>query len=158
MSQNLIWDAFGTPLGHFSFHFVENCEGHSKLDADISVGDIEFGLKKLNTGRTSGFKGYPAELLSCSKNIPTQDDRLPELVLGPTLADILNTMYTTATIPRGANVHLVTPVFKKEDPLSTANYRPIAVPEPLTRYYATILDNRLVEYLEGNGLRAQTQT
>jgi hypothetical protein len=68
------------------------------------------------------------------------------------------TMYTTATIPRGANVHLVTPVFKKGDPLSTANYRPIAVPEPLMRLYATILDNRLVEYLEGNGLRAQTQT
>jgi len=146
------------PLSLEAYPTFENCEGHSKLDADISVGDIEFGLRKLNTGRTSGFKGYPAELLSCSKNIPTQDDRLPESVLGPTLADILNTMYTTATIPRGANVHLVTPVFKKEDPLSTANYRPIAVPEPLMRLYSTILDNRLVEYLEGNGLRAQTQT
>ena len=39
----------------------------------------------------------------------------------------------------------------------TAKYRPIAVGEPLSRLYASILVQRLVQYTEQRGLRSPTQ-
>ena len=51
---------------------------------------------------------------------------------------------------------LVTPIFKKGDATDTANYRPIAVGEPLSRLYASILVQRLVQYTEQHGLRSPT--
>ena len=147
-----------SPLSHEVYPQLETGEGHEKLDVDISIEDVDYGLCQLNSGRTSGFKGYPAEFLSCSRRLPTEGDRSPDSVLVPPVTSILNAMFTRGQVPYGANVHLVTPVFKKGDELCTDSYRPIAVPEPLMRLYATILNNRLVDYLEGNGFRAETQT
>ncbi len=52
---------------------------------------------------------------------------------------------------------LVTPVFKRGDPGDPANYRPIAVTEPLSRLYATVLNARLVSFTEECHLRDPTQ-
>jgi len=171
LAQVQHWDSFiqqlasrnqandgGIPLSHEIYPQLEIGEGHEKLDVDISIEDVDYGLRQLNSGRTPGFKGYPAEFLSCSRRLPTKEDLSPKSVLVEPMKSILNAMFTRGQVPHGANVHLVTPVLKKGDELCIGNYRPIAVPEPLMRLYATILNNRLVEYLEGNGCRAQTQT
>ena len=42
-------------------------------------------------------------------------------------------------------------------PLTQPNYRPIAVGEPISRLYASILARRLVRYTEGQQLRSPTQ-
>ena len=52
---------------------------------------------------------------------------------------------------------IFTPVFKKGDESDTSNYRPIAVGEPLCRLYAAILNSRIVNWAETNGLRAPCQ-
>ena len=49
------------------------------------------------------------------------------------------------------------PVFKKGDKFDPSNYRPIAVGEPLCRLYAAILNSRIVNWAESNGLRAPCQ-
>ena len=49
------------------------------------------------------------------------------------------------------------PIFKKGDATDTANYRPIAGGEPLSRLYASILAQRLVQYTEQQDLRSPTQ-
>ena len=51
----------------------------------------------------------------------------------------------------------MTPVFKKGDKCDPANYRPIAVGEPLCRLYAAILNRRIVSWAEEAGLRAPCQ-
>ena len=56
------------------------------------------------------------------------------------------------------NPGLITPVFKKGDPFDTANYRPIAVMQPVARLYAGLLNARLMAFTEEHGLRAESQT
>lgn len=53
---------------------------------------------------------------------------------------------------------MITPIFKKRDATNTANYRPIAVGEPISRLYAGILAQRLVSYTEEQQLSSPTQT
>ena len=67
-------------------------------------------------------------------------------------------MFQSGTVPACVNEELVTPVFMKGDPFDTANYRPIAVTDPLMRLYAIILNTRLQSYTEQQHLRADTQT
>ena len=78
--------------------------------------------------------------------------------LAPVLTAVLNAAFQSGSIPPDINGGLVTPVFKKGDPLDTGNYRPIAVTEPIMRLYAGILNARVVSFTENNDVRAHTQT
>ena len=74
------------------------------------------------------------------------------------MIEVLNAAFQLGFIPSEINGGLVTPVFKKGDPLCTDNYRPIAVTEPIMRLYAHILNARLVKFTEENNLRSHTQS
>ncbi len=60
-------------------------------------------------------------------------------------------------VPDFANLAPVTPIFKKGDTTDTANYRPIAVSEPILRLYANILNARVISLTEECTLRAPSQ-
>ena len=59
--------------------------------------------------------------------------------------------------PSHERLHWSRQVFKRGDATDTAHYRPIAVGEPLSRLYASILVQCLVQYTEQQGLRSPTQ-
>ena len=78
-------------------------------------------------------------------------------VLARPLAAILDAAFQRGVFPDEMKSSLVTPVFKKGDRSDPANYRPIAVGEPLCRLYAAILNQRIVSWSEDSGLRAPCQ-
>ena len=78
-------------------------------------------------------------------------------VLARPLAAILDAAFQRGILPDDVKSSLVTPVFKKGDKCDPANYRPIAVGEPLCRLYAAILNRRIVSWAEEAGLRAPCQ-
>ena len=128
------------------------------LNVPISLQEVLVGLQKLHNGRSSGSLGIPAELYRYA-HAPTSPGEAPsEHLLAPVLTKVLNSLFQAGTVPACVNEGLVTPVFKKGDPFHTANYRPIAVTEPLMRLYAAILNVRLQSFTEQHHLRAATQT
>ena len=129
----------------------------SCLDQLITEAEIEVALQKLHNGRSGALLGYTSELLRYAKLVPTDADPAPEHLLLPCLQMHFNTAFSSGTVPQSWKTSLVTPIFKRGDATDTANYRPIAVGEPLSRLYASILVQRLVQYTEQRGLRSPTQ-
>ena len=128
------------------------------LNVPISEEEVLDGLQRLHNGRAKGQQGLPSELLRYAKLVPEKGKPAPVNVLAPVLTNVLNAAFQSGFIPPDINGGLVTPVFKKGDPLDTGNYRPIAVTEPIMRLYAGILNAKVVQYTEDNHLRAATQT
>ena len=129
----------------------------SSLDQPITQAEIEVALQKLHNGRSGALLGYTSELLRYAQLVPTDADPAPQHLLLPCLHMLLNTAFSSGTVPQSWKTSLVTPVFKRGDATDTANYRPIAVGEPLSRLYASILAQRLVQYTEQQDLRSPTQ-
>ena len=78
-------------------------------------------------------------------------------VLAPLLIRFLNHCFRAGALPSCVSSALVTPIHKKGCTLDAANYRPIAVGEPLYRLYTIILNRRLVGWSEEHQLRSPVQ-
>ena len=129
------------------------------LHDPILQSEVEMALPKLSNGKASAQAGWPAEVLRYAAYWTRSDDGKSYKVwmLASLLADMLNAFFQGGSIPACITSALVTPVHKKGSDLDTANYRPIAVGEPLYRLYTIILNKRLVEWTEDAGLRSPAQ-
>ena len=127
------------------------------FDQPITQAESEVALQKLHKGRSGALLGYTSELLRYAQLVPTNADPAPQHLLLPCLNVLLNTAFSSGTVPQSWQTSLVTPVFNRGDATDTANYRLIAVGEPLSRLYASILAQRLVQYTEQQHLRSPTQ-
>ena len=78
-------------------------------------------------------------------------------MLAPFLVDAFNAAFQAGHVPSCLNSALIIPVFKKGEKLDPQNYRPIAVTECMLRLYASILNERLVQYSKAAQLQVDTQ-
>ena len=162
------WDAFlqtvadcGCPSG---CQLPLDAYPEQPLDAAVSLNEpicaleVTAALQKLHNGRAKGMQGIPAEFLRYAKFPPEAGTPPPDNVLVPALVQVLNAAFQEGAVPSAVNGGLVSPVFKRGDPLDTSNYRPVTVTEPVMRLYASILNDRLLQFTETRQLRAETQT
>ena len=127
------------------------------LNQPISHSEVALALQHLHNGRSGAMLGYTSELLRYAQLSATLDDPEPLHLLVPCLLVLFNAAFSTGQVPQSWKSSLVTPIFKKGDATDTANYRPIAVGEPISRLYSSILAQRLVKYTEEQQLRSPTQ-
>ena len=129
------------------------------LEAAITQAEVEKALPKLSNGKATGRAGWPAELLRHAAYHVTLDNgrKVKVWMLAPILASFLNACFSQGRLPACVGSALVTPTHKKGPAGDPANYRPIAVGEPLYRLYTIILNDRLVAWSEDHGLRSPAQ-
>lgn len=128
------------------------------LEANISQVEVERALSRLSNGKAGAQAGWPAELLRyAAYHVDLDGRRVKVWMLAPLLASLLNACFVKGKLPACISSGLVTPIHKKGCTLDPANYRPIAVGEPLYRLYTIILNARLVAWSEEHGLRSPVQ-
>ena len=132
----------------------------SELSAAITQDEVVVALLALKNHKACGVGGCPTELLKyallCSSD---PDEPLPEEAdVACHLTRLLNIDFEADEVPVDWNSVLVSPVFKRGNKGDTANYRPISVSDCFEKLYATVLNTRLVKWLEANGLRAACQS
>ena len=160
------WDSFITkltmpPLQHATqlptSHNAQPPAPANSLNQPLTLAEVELALQRLHNGRSAAMLGYTSELLRYAKLSATPEAPAPPHLLAPCLLVLLNAAFSTGQVPQSWKSSLITPIFKKGDATDTANYRPIAVGEPISRLYAGILVQRLVQYTEEQQLRSPTQ-
>ena len=68
------------------------------------------------------------------------------------LEKILNLSFKTGIFPNLCKVAKVIPIFKKEDPLSCKNYRPISLLPIFSKIFEKVIYTRMYQYIEQNHL------
>jgi hypothetical protein len=130
------------------------------LNEPFTADEVALALKRLNNHKSPGFGGICSEFFRYAVFQPPPIDgqrQRPVHVLVECIAKLMNAVFTKGVVPAQWDLSLITPVHKRGSPLSTANYRPIAVGEPLARLYAVLLQMRLDSYLEENRLLSDSQ-
>ena len=130
----------------------------SCLNLPITREEVLSALNALKNGKSSGVDGCPSELLRYAI-LSESDEPVPaEADVASHLVRLLNVVFGAGEVPVDWNAVLVSPIFKKGDKSDQSNYRPISVSIALEKLYATVLNARLVQWLEANDLRAPIQS
>ena len=123
------------------------------VNQPLTLAEVEVGLQKLRNGRSAAMLGYTSELLRNAKLSATPESPAP-----PHLPASADAAFSTGQVPQPWKSSLVNPICKKGDTTAatdTANYRLIAVGEPISRLHVNMLAQRLVSSTEQ---RLLTQT
>ena len=126
------------------------------LEAAITQAEVEKALPKLSNCKATGCAGWPAAPcgLPCHLGQWAQGQSLDACSHSRQLSQRL---LQGGRLPACVSSALVTPIHKKGPAGDPANYRPIAVGEPLYRLITIILNDRLVAWSEEHGLRSPVQ-
>ena len=127
------------------------------LNTPITAEEISLGLQQLHNGRAGALQGYSSEFLRYAKLLPTPESPAPPNLIIPCIQAMFNEAYSSGKVPIQWQTALITPIFKHGDASDPANYRPIALGEPLCRLYENILNHRLTQYTEHQQLRTHNK-
>ena len=115
------------------------------LNVDIQESEVLYAIKHLKRNKAAGIDDMQADLVIEGK-----------AMLAEPLTALFNKIFHSH-YPTAWTVGLITPIFKKGDPMCCNNYRGITVGTTLAKVYATILNHRLSEWTEKYRCRAQAQ-
>lgn len=131
----------------------------AELNQCITCDEVQAALRRVKMGRMAGPDGLQTELFKGAYHIvSTNSGRLwHDYFLAEDLCRLFNTAFVTGQQPPHWAAAILCAVFKKGDPADLDNYRGIAVGSVLGKLYSMILESRLNEFCERQGIRAKGQ-
>ena len=118
----------------------------SFLDFRFSREDIVSALKELDPFSACPDDDVPARILTSCRD-----------ELSAPLYILWYDSLTNGFIPQELKSQFITPVYKKDDRIDAANYRPVSLTSHLIKTFERIIRNKLVDYLEGANLISSSQ-
>ena len=137
-----------------------------RQDLPPQVSDPLAKLKFLMRSRTCSFQLKPVhpdtveEILSSLKNskssgldtIDTFTLKLAAPYILPAITHIVNLSIETQLFPTRWKTAKIIPLYKKEDPLSPSNYRPVAILPILSKILEKAIFLQIIQYMDSNQL------
>ena len=137
------------------------------LNSPFSELEVGSAIQRLRKNKAAGIDGMKAEfLLDAALPLPSDCDAATEadsqaepLTPGPLLPPltlVLNKIFL-GTFPSAWSTQVIQPIFKDGDVLDCNNYRGISVGPVLAKLYAMVLEARITQWAEEQGVRAESQ-
>ena len=119
--------------------YLGNPVQHSLFFHDISEEEIINAIRNLKNSNSTGCDDFTTKFVKLSSSI-----------LAPALVKIFNLSIHTGIYPDSLKLAKVIPIFKKGDPTSVNNYRPISILSPINKIFEKIIYSRLINFIEKN--------
>lgn len=116
------------------------------LDREISNGELDSALKNSAGNKAPGPNGIPVEFY---KNLTENMKRA--------LVKAFNKIYEEGAVPEDYLKATIFPIHKKGDKMDPANYRGISFLNAALKLFTTILQDRLVTWMEENNVLSEFQ-
>ena len=107
------------------------------------------------------------ECMTIIQNLNTSNntiDKVPSRILkkfrfliSAPICDIINLSFSLAIYPNSLKYAVITPLFKKGDPKSPSNYRPISVTSFLNKIFEKAIHTRISNFLSFNSIISTKQ-
>ena len=123
------------------------CGIHSKFNFEtVETKKVDEIIRKLKPKSSSGHDGISSSLLKDINQITVK-----------TITLIINQSLLTGIFPDKLKIAKVVPVFKKENPHMTGNYRPISLLPVISKIFEKIVFSQLYKYFNDNNLLYNSQ-
>ena len=115
-----------------------NGESNSPFNFQHVTPDIVYKhLKNVNPKKATGIDNIPPKILKYSAS-----------TISKPLSNIVNKMIETNTFPEDLKKAQVTPLFKKDDPFTMKNYRPVSILTSTSKIFEQIINDQLSCYFD----------
>ena len=112
-------------------------QGNNFSFTEVSQSEIEKEIKNLIVKKATTHKNIPPKVLKTSA-----------MVTAETLQQLFNQALTTGEFPSNLKNADVTPVFKKNNPLTKENYRPVSVLPIISKVFEKLMQNQINFYIK----------
>ena len=113
----------------------------SSLDFRITREEILTAVGKLKIGKAAGLDRIPNELLKYG---------MPHLV--EPMHKLFNLVFSSSIFPDNWSISMIKPLHKGGSFFETKNYRGVSIMSCVGKVFCSVLNSRVVEYLEGQGV------
>ena len=125
---------------------LENEPCFTELDYPIKQQEVDKVISNLKPRKAAGLDGVLNEMLKAGSDIL----RAPITVL-------FNRIFSSSVYPSEWSKGMISTIHKSGDNFSPENYRGITICSNLAKLYSSILNDRLVKFIENNNLRTKEQ-
>ena len=126
----------------YTFPIIES----EDLDKDFSLEELEYALKKLSINKSPGNDRIPNEVWKALSHLTKSK-----------LIRIFSSLFNSNEFPENWSEIIISPLYKKSDPLQPSNYRPISLANTVLKLFTQLISNRLHLWNESNNILSDYQ-
>ena len=130
----------------YSDKLPNNTKNEGVLDYEISDEELKIASYILRRGKAAGIDSISNEMISCLFSVK------PEII-----KKLFNAILINPTIINKWHVSMISPIHKKGSKTNPDNYRGISLLSCLGKFFAAVLNQRLLKYVNDNNILSKAQ-